>query len=39
MTQEDILTGRLICEIGVAPVGPAEFVVFRIYQNTAEAQA
>jgi phage tail sheath protein FI len=39
MTQEDILTGRLICEIGVAPVRPAEFVVFRIYQNTAEAQA
>jgi phage tail sheath protein FI len=38
MTQDDILNGRLICEIGVAPVRPAEFVVFRIYQNTAEAQ-
>jgi phage tail sheath protein FI len=39
MTQDDILNGRLICEIGIAPVRPAEFVVFRIYQNTAEAQA
>jgi phage tail sheath protein FI len=39
MTQDDILNGRLICEIGMAPVRPAEFVVFRIYQNTAEAQA
>lgn len=38
MTQEDILNGRLICEIGIAPVRPAEFVVFRIFQNTAEAQ-
>jgi phage tail sheath protein FI len=38
MTQDDILNGRLICEIGIAPVRPAEFVVFRIYQNTAEAQ-
>lgn len=39
MTQDDILNGRLICEIGISPVRPAEFVVFRIYQNTAEAQA
>jgi len=39
MTQDDILNGRLICEIGIAPVRPAEFVIFRIYQNTAEAQA
>jgi phage tail sheath protein FI len=37
MTQDDILNGRLICEIGIAPVRPAEFVVFRIFQNTAEA--
>ncbi len=36
MTQDDILNGRLICEIGIAPVRPAEFVVFRIFQNTAE---
>ncbi len=39
MTQDDILNGRLICEIGVAPVRPAEFVIFRIVQHTAEAQA
>lgn len=38
MTQDDILSGRLICEIGIAPVRPAEFVVFRIVQNTAEAE-
>ena len=38
MTQDDILNGRLICEIGIAPVRPAEFVTFRISQNTAEAQ-
>jgi uncharacterized protein len=38
MTQDDILNGRLICEIGIAPVRPAEFVVFRIFQNTVEAQ-
>ena len=34
MTQDDILNGRLICKIGVAPVRPAEFVVFRITQIT-----
>jgi hypothetical protein len=28
-----------ICEIGVALVRPAEFIIFRIHQNTAEAQA
>jgi phage tail sheath protein FI len=38
MTQDDILNGRLICEIGIAPVRPAEFVVFRIFQDTAGAQ-
>jgi phage tail sheath protein FI len=38
MTQDDILNGRLICEIGIAPVRPAEFVIFRIFQNTAEAE-
>ena len=38
MTQDDILNGRLICEIGIAPVRPAEFVIFRIFQKTAEAQ-
>lgn len=30
MTDDDILNGRLICVIGVAPVRPAEFVIFRI---------
>ncbi len=38
MTQDDILNGRLICEIGIAPVRPAEFVIFKIFQSTAEAQ-
>lgn len=38
MTQDDIQNGRLICEIGIAPVRPAEFVIFRVFQNTAEAQ-
>ena len=37
MTQDDIDNGRLICVIGIAPVKPAEFVIFRISQNTAEA--
>ncbi len=32
MTQDDIDNGRLICVIGVAPVKPAEFVIFRIGQ-------
>lgn len=39
MTQDDIMNGRLICEIGIAPVRPAEFVIFRIFQHTAEAQS
>lgn len=38
MSQDDILNGRLVCEIGIAPVRPAEFVIFRIFQHTAEAQ-
>ncbi len=32
MTQDDIDNGRLIMLIGVAPVKPAEFVIFRISQ-------
>ena len=39
MTQDDIDNGRLICLIGIAPVKPAEFVIFRISQKTAEAKA
>jgi len=30
--------GRLICVIGVAPVKPAEFVIFRITQKTGADQ-
>lgn len=37
MTATDIAAGRLIVEIGYAPVKPSEFVVFRIGLNTAEA--
>lgn len=37
MTQDDIDNGRLICLIGVSPVKPAEFVIFRFTQFTAEA--
>lgn len=33
MTQDDLANGRLICEIGVCPVKPAEFVIFRIAQQ------
>ena len=39
MTQDDIDNGRLICYIGIAPVKPAEFVIFRISQKTADASA
>ena len=38
MTQNDLDNGRLICLIGIAPVRPAEFVIFRIGQWTADAQ-
>lgn len=38
MSQDDIDNGRLICVIGVAPVKPAEFVIFRISQKTADAE-
>ncbi len=34
MTNDDIDNGRLICVIGIAPVKPAEFVIFRITQKT-----
>jgi phage tail sheath protein FI len=33
MTQNDIDNGRLIVLIGVAPVKPAEFIIFRIAQT------
>ena len=35
MTQQDIQDGRLIMQIGVAPLQPAEFVIFAIQQMTA----
>ena len=38
MTQNDLDNGRLICLIGVAPTKPAEFVIFRIGQWTADAK-
>ena len=37
MTQNDLDNGRLIVLIGVAPVKPAEFVIFRIGQWTGDA--
>lgn len=36
MTQNDLDNGRLVCVIGVAAVRPAEFVIFRIGQWTAD---
>ncbi len=39
MTQNDLDNGRLICEVGVAALKPAEFVIFRIGQKTAEAKS
>jgi len=38
MSQDDINNGRLVCVIGVAPVKPAEFVIFRLTQKTSEAE-
>jgi phage tail sheath protein FI len=38
MTQNDLDNGRLICLIGVAAIKPAEFVIFRIGQKTADAR-
>jgi Phage tail sheath protein FI len=38
MTVDDIDNGRLVCVIGVAPVKPAEFVIFRITQKTSTAE-
>jgi hypothetical protein len=37
MTQNDLDNGRLVCEVGVAALKPAEFVIFRIGQKTADA--
>ncbi|MCB0549802.1 MAG: phage tail sheath family protein [Phaeodactylibacter sp.] len=37
MTPQDILEGRMIVEIGVAPVRPAEFIILRFSQKMAES--
>lgn len=39
MTQNDIDNGRLIVAVGVAPVKPAEFVIFKISQWTVGAKS
>jgi phage tail sheath protein FI len=39
MTQNDLDNGRMICLIGVALLKPAEFVIFRIGQKTADQQS
>ena len=39
MTQDDIDNGRLICNIGIAAVKPAEFVIFKITQHTASSES
>ena len=38
MTQNDLDNGRLVCLIGVATLKPAEFVIFRIGQKTADSR-
>jgi phage tail sheath protein FI len=38
MTQNDLDNGRLVCLVGVAVIKPAEFVIFRIGQKTADAR-
>lgn len=38
MTQNDLDNGRMICLIGVAASRPAEFVIFRIGQKTADSR-
>lgn len=37
MTQHDLDNGRLVVEVGVAPLRPAEFVIFRIGRWTTDA--
>lgn len=37
MTQNDLDNGRLVCLIGVSPLRPAEFVIFRVGQKTADS--
>ena len=37
MTQQDILEGRMIVEIGIAPVRPVEFIILRFSHKLQEA--
>lgn len=39
MTQNDLDNGRMICLVGIAPSRPAEYVIFRVGQWTADAKA
>jgi phage tail sheath protein FI len=39
MTQNNLDNGQMICLIGVALLKPAEFVIFRIGQKTADARS
>ncbi len=39
MSQNDLDNGRLVCLIGVAALKPAEFVIFRIGQWTADGKS
>lgn len=39
MTADDLDQGRLVCLIGVAAARPAEFVIFRVSQITAQSGA
>lgn len=39
MTQNNLDNGQLVCLIGVAIIKPAEFVIFRIGQKTADARS
>ena len=39
MTQNDLDNGRLVCQVGVAALRPAEFVIFRVGQWTADRKA
>ena len=38
MTQDEIDNDRLICIIGVAPVKPAEFVIFRLARSQSDSE-
>ena len=39
MTQNDLDNGRLVCQVGVAALRPAEFVIFRIGQWTGDRRS